>query len=681
LKTNKPKNKFAPFIATSFAVARLPGLSSLLEAPVLHRWSARNLPFCAGVIAWGRKPSAAFASEYASRHNLLLLRIEDGFLRSVGLGNQEPPLSIVVDDLGIYYDAASASRLEILINTPLTVPRQSRAQSLINAWKTARVSKYNYAREYARALPVPYILVADQTLGDASIQYGLADKTDFQRMLDTALQENPDCTIVLKTHPDVMLGRKQGHFNLSALADNPRIMLLGEDVHPVTLLEHAQAVYCVTSQIGFEGLLWGKPVHTFGMPFYAGWGLTHDHQPASERRMPVTLENLVHAALIDYPRYIDPETGMRCEPERLIAWMGLQRQMRERFPAIIDASGFSICKKPVVRRFFQGSSVLFDRNPAEIPEDATHVLWGRREIPDAGKAKIIRLEDGFIRSVGLGADLIQPLSWALDSRGIYYDANQPSDLEAILQNTVFDGALLKRAQRVRERLVAEGLTKYNVGATSWQRPDAGKSFADHEKIAPSMILVPGQVESDASIAFGAPNIARNLDLLKAVREANPQAYIIYKPHPDVVAGLRKKGLGEDDANRWCNEIVVDVSMGKILAQVDEVHTLTSLTGFEALLRGKKVVCYGLPFYAGWGLTEDVLRLERRSRNLTLDELVVGVLILYPTYISRTTGKFTTPERALDELLTWRENNPATLPWWRIAIRWFLKIEAMVKQYL
>jgi capsular polysaccharide export protein len=141
----------------------------------------------------------------------------------------------------------------------------------------------------------------------------------------------------------------------------------------------------------------------------------------------------------------------------------------------------------------------------------------------------------------------------------------------------------------------------------------------------------------------------------------------------VVAGLRKKGEGEDEAVRWCNEVVIDAAMGELLAAVDEVHVLTSLAGFEALLRGKIVACYGQPFYAGWGLTNDHAPLARRTRRVTLDELVAGALILYPTYVSRTTGRFTTPERALDELLDWRQKAKAGLPLWRRFLRLALRL--------
>jgi len=352
-------------------------------------------------------------------------------------------------------------------------------------------------------------------------------------------------------------------------------------------------------------------------------------------------------------------------------WQTWQQQMRRRFSAQVYARGFSAYKKPIVRRFFQGSKVIFDCLQTQMPPKATLIVWGRQAVSDweVQNCRIIRLEDGFIRSVGLGADLIQPLSWALDTRGIYYDATHPSDLEHLLQNHPFEAALLHRAQALRERLVGAGLTKYNVGISTWQRPLQIESA--------QVILVPGQVESDASLAFGAPGIRANVDLLKAVRQAHPDAYILYKPHPDVVAGLRQRGQGEDATGQWCDEVVVDVAMGKLLEQVDEVHTLTSLSGFEALLRGKKVVCYGLPFYAGWGLTDDVLSLDRRTRILTLDELVAGTLILYPTYISRTTGQFTTPELALEELLLWRQTSPV-LPWWRQLFRKLLKIELLLK---
>ncbi len=679
---------------TSRTLLRLPGLPSLLAAELTYLGCldirARRKRV-SGVIAWGRKPSAAKAEKAATGLGVPVWRLEDGFLRSVALGMTDPPLAIVLDDLGIYYDATAPSRLEALVARPLTDLQRLRAQALIMRWRAARVSKYNHAREsfppfpaampasdFAAPQPSPsgsrlpgaerYVLAIDQTLGDASIRYGLADASSFRAMLAAALAENPDCVVLLKVHPEVAAGSKKGHFDLVSAASNPRLRIVSEDVHPVLLLENAEAVYVVTSQVGFEGLLWGKRVRTFGMPFYAGWGLTLDDLEAPARRQPVALESLVHATLVDYSRYIDPETGQRCEVERLLDWMALQRRMRERFPPEIGALDFSRWKKSIVRDFFQGSRVRFADKADALPDQPMLVVWGRKAPVIAQQSgiqgtKIVRLEDGFLRSVGLGADLVRPLSWVIDRQGIYYDATRVSDLESQLQDICPDDALLTRAAALRARIVAAGLTKYNVGGVTWHRPQQ----------ALRVVLVAGQVESDASIQYGAPGVRTNMGLLQATREANPDAWLVYKPHPDVLARLRKAGKGEDEARRHCDEVLGDVPMGELLAAVDEVHVLTSLAGFEALLRGKKVVCHGQPFYAGWGLTEDVVLQPRRTRRLTLDELVAGALILYPTYVSRSSRRFTTPERALDELLAWRERGSATISRFGRLKRFFLRL--------
>ncbi|MES2017068.1 MAG: beta-3-deoxy-D-manno-oct-2-ulosonic acid transferase [Pseudomonadota bacterium] len=317
----------------------------------------------------------------------------------------------------------------------------------------------------------------------------------------------------------------------------------------------------------------------------------------------------------------------------------------EALPARVYAVGISLRKRGYVRRFAAEARVRFVRTVQAVPDGAVLLLWGSQPLPADVLARVqaVRLEDGFLRSVGLGSDLTQPLSWVLDRRGLYYDATRPSDLEHLLQNASFAQPLRARAARLRERIVASRITKYNVGAGAWQRP----------ALAARVILVPGQVERDASLKFGAPRIATNMALLQAVREANPDAWIVYKPHPDVVAGLRAGGDGEALAAQFCNDIVLDVGMDALLPLVDEVHLMTSLTGFEALLRGKKVTCYGLPFYAGWGLTTDIIPLARRTRALCLDELVAAALILYPRYVSRTTAGLISPEQALDELLAWR----------------------------
>lgn len=340
--------------------------------------------------------------------------------------------------------------------------------------------------------------------------------------------------------------------------------------------------------------------------------------------------------------------------------------MAPRLPALLHAHGFSWRKRAILRRFAAPAKVVFVRRASAVPARGSLLLWGSRPTPAGTRdtVRIIRVEDGFLRSVGLGADLVQPLSWVFDQCGIYYDATRPSDLENMLEHVEPDADLLARAAALRERIVASGLTKYNVGGGQWLRPAASRH----------VVLVVGQVESDASLQFGAPGIATNMGMLRAARAAHPNAWLLYKPHPDVVVGLRAQGVNERSAAEWCDEIIVDVPMGRLLAVVDEVHVLTSLAGFEALLRGKRVVCHGLPFYAGWGLTDDCLPAKRRTRRVSLDDLVTVALLMYPSYVAR--GKRAgaiSPEHALTELLTWRAAEGNRTRWWRKGLRHVLSI--------
>lgn len=648
----------------------IPTLAALLPEYRILPGDGDQLASASAVLAWGRKPSAERAALLARNAGLPVITVEDGFIRSVGTGDVDPPLSLVVDDLGIYYDSSCPSRLETLIAAPLSEAQSERARKLKALWCKERVSKYNAARCGGFQCNETAVLVADQTLGDASLQG--AGPEHFAAMLEAAKREYPLARILLKVHPEVASGRKKGHFDLDAMRRDPRVRVLDRDVHPADLLPSVKAVYVMTSQIGFDALLWGVQVHTYGMPFYAGWGLTVDACPPPARRGLATLDQLAYATLVAYTRYVDPETGKPCEPETLISWMGLQRRMRSRFPRHLKAVGFSRWKRPLVHDFMWGSQVTIVDDIASVEPRSPVLSWGRKS--DAALAAqgvdehdVIRIEDGFLRSVGLGAGKTRPLSWVVDGLGIYYDATRPSRLEHLLAHEGFTDAIRTRAADLRNAICRAGITKYNLPGTCWQRP------ADAERV----LLVTGQVEDDASIRYGAFRIHRNLDLLKAVREANPGAWIVYKPHPEVVAGTRK-GQGDLGATQaWCNEIITDVPFHTLLDLVDEVHVLTSQSGFEALLRGIPVTTYGQPFYAGWGLTRDLGISDtvraRRNRTLTLDELVAGTLIMYPTYVSLVTQRFTTPERTLYELQHWNAlQAPQENSGWLTLIRCWLQ---------
>jgi capsular polysaccharide export protein len=211
-----------------------------------------------------------------------------------------------------------------------------RARSLIAAWQAGGLSKYNHAPEYGGRLPNRYVLVADQTYGDLSVSAGLAEQASFVAMLQAALEENPNHEVLVKVHPDVLTHQKRGWISADMLTHS-RVRLIGDGSHPVRLLRNASMVYVVTSLIGFEALLWNRPVRCFGMPFYAGWGLTQDALPAPRRRGQATLEDIVFAAFVAQARYVDPRDGSPWQAEQAIAYMSEQRALRFGSPGQLQA--------------------------------------------------------------------------------------------------------------------------------------------------------------------------------------------------------------------------------------------------------------------------------------------------------------------------------------------------------
>ena len=111
------------------------------------------------------------------------------------------------------------------------------------------------------------------------------------------------------------------------------------------------------------------------------------------------------------------------------------------------------------------------------------------------------------------------------------------------------------------------------------------------------------------------------------------------------------------ALQWADHVEAHASVVSCIHACDELHTLTSLSGFDALLRGKPVTTYGLPFYAGWGLTTDMARAHpcfaRRTRRLSLDELVAGALLRYPLYWDHELQGATTCMAVLQRILVRR----------------------------
>jgi len=325
----------------------------------LARLSSRQLPQAGDVlVGWGLKANTRTIRAEAARLGLPYWHLEDGFIGYLGHpARGGHALSLVADDAGIYYDASAPSRLEQLIadEAGFDAALAARTERLIAAIRRFGITKYNcYA---SKELPVsmtsrlaadprPRILLVDQVAGDASIPGALADESDFLAMVEQARARHPGAQLLLRTHPDTRFGRKSG---VLAQQNLPDLEILAEPCHPHALISTVDAVYTVSSQLGFEALLLGKPVHCFGLPFYAGWGLTEDSR-ACPRRQTVSLTRLVAATLIRYPRYRDPILGRRCEVEEVVRLIANQSRPAPGWRRLYLV-GFSPWKRAFMRAF------------------------------------------------------------------------------------------------------------------------------------------------------------------------------------------------------------------------------------------------------------------------------------------------------------------------------------------
>jgi capsular polysaccharide export protein len=346
-------------------------------------------------------------------------------------------------------------------------------------------------------------------------------------------------------------------------------------------------------------------------------------------------EDLLGRALSQWS-YRDPFTGELIDIRTAIEICSSWRRLIDSNRDIAAAIGCAFWKRPQVEPLLWGGSgrVKFIRTARDAPRGRPVATWRARTSPQAlsvleqSGVPLIEIEDGFLRSQGLGADCVPPLSIILDRLGPHFDPRSPSELELMLQEGSFDSAMVERAARLRTAIVDAGLGKYERGGARVERPAGSRRH----------ILVPGQVEDDRAVQSGGCGLVSNLELLARVRAEAPDAFILYKPHPDVLAGHRRGSVPQRECLAYADQIVADISISSLIAMVDEVHVNTSLAGFEALLRGKRVTTYGVPFYAGWGLTRDLGPVpQRRTRRRTVDELVGATLLVYPRYLDPVTG--------------------------------------------
>ena len=490
---------------------------------------------------------------------------------------------------------------------------------------TAAMTPATSTAATSKAAPPPgYVLVLDEPAGTAP-------RADLLEALFLAREEHPGQRVLVLTPAEA------GQIRDGDL-DDTVARVAGAPLHD--LLDGAVAVYTVAAPLGLDAILAGHRPIVLGQPAYAGRGLTDDRGPITRASRPLTRAQFFAAAMILAPLWYDTHRDALASIEDAIsAEAALLRAAREDRGGYV-AAGMRRWKRVHTRRML-GGDVRFARTAGRgaalsLRLGRPLVLWGSAKAPDG--VTVLRAEDGFLRSSGLGARLVPPLSLALDDLGIYYDPGRESRLERLIATSgALPPAEIRRAEALIARIRAAGVTKYNI------RGDPGMELPE------TAILVPGQVEDDASILSGAGTVRTNLDLLRAARAANPGATLLYKPHPDVAAGLRPGRVSDAEIRAHADGIVTG-DPSRLLRPGVSVWTITSLIGFEALLRDVPVTTLGAPFYAGWGLTRDLGPVPaRRAARPGLAGLAHAALIGYPRYFDPKSGLPCPPEVAVERI--------------------------------
>jgi capsular polysaccharide export protein len=598
--------------------------------------------------AWAGAPAARRIAALAATRGLPFALLGEGVLRAPPRGDRPPPV-LSVTALRCSGPRSPVDRLD---PGRVLAARGWEGADLIARAQAARhrlVAERLGGPWWAGEEGLPAIEGAALVIADEAAD-GPPAPSVVAAMLAAALAENGAGKTV------VLASAERARRALRPLLDRAAAdgaAILTRPVDPWAAFERAARVYVAGGGTGFLALLAGREVRCFAPAFYSGWGVTGDDAALLRRPFRRSVDEIFAGACLLATRHLDPYRIAAAPFEDILDILSLWRRIETANRGIAVCVGMSFWKRrriadflcsaagaPPFRRSVRGALAAARRRPGgAVAVWASRLPRGLAEASRRHAIPLLRVEDGFVRSVGLGADFMPAASLVLDRRGMYFDPTRESDLEILLRETVFDARLIERARRLVALLVARGITKYNLpaGTIALAAPPGKRR-----------LLVPGQVEDDLSVRLGGGGIHGNLDLLGRVRAANPDAFILYKPHPDVEAGHRAGAVPDALARQFADVVIRGVSTASVLDGIDELHTLTSLAGFEALLRRRKVVVYGRPFYAGWGLTVD-LAMPPRARLLSLEELVAGVLILYPRYIDPATRLPCGPELVVERL--------------------------------
>ena len=241
----------------------------------------------------------------------------------------------------------------------------------------------------------------------------------------------------------------------------------GENANVVTgccdpwhLLGGAERVYAdAADELALIASIAGVPVRSVGTGSFGALDEGGSSQSA--------LLEIFRTAVVEPYGFVSPFGGESLSPDKAIELCAFWRNLVDKNRGIAAALGFATWKRSTIEPLLWAGSapVAFASSPRGDPAGRSVAVWksrvdtGRLAALERTGSPLVEVEDGFIRSVGLGADCVPPLSIVVDHLGIYFDPGRESDLERLLQDGGFAADLLDRAKAMRELIVSQGVSK------------------------------------------------------------------------------------------------------------------------------------------------------------------------------------------------------------------------------
>lgn len=630
------------YYSCSFGLFKNERLRKILNIKYYHRFVKKyDIADAKGFVVW--KKHLKKTKQLTSKYKQDILYLEDSPIATMHDKNgKKLQIGYYYSKMGWYYQSNNNIIESIIKNSnQITDSDIEYVQRCIEKIKNNKITKYNTfhtEKPFSRQENVAPIVVIDQNIDDFAITRNNNCAADFILMYKEALKKGNGRKIYLKSS-------KNGY--LKQFAHSSEVALIDFNVNIHDVLENVEDVYVVCSHVGFEALMHKKNVHCFGYSYYSGFGLTINYK--TQNIYPLSLEKIFYALYIQLSTYIINDiVKLDIVLEIIAINKKLFYEERDKRFFIVSTHFWHRLK---FYRFLYSRKLIYISN---IKALQTHNLnsndvvltWsiGKKQYTNFCQEQnipLFRMEDGFIRSVGLGSHFVQGHSFCIDKTNIYFNARRSNDLENELNNTEVLPTEIEQACNLIKIINKNQITKYNLPFDQKMPKEEIFMMQQIQKSTKRKILIIGQVANDKSVLHGCLIHSNIYDLLKQTRIKNPDKIIIFKNHPDCVLSFRAGKIQHKNLANYTDYVLEQITIDQVIDIVDEIHTFTSLSGMEGLIRGKEVYCYGSPFYSNWGLTHDVTEISRRLRKRTLEELVYLSYIKYPRYYDHQLNIFVT----------------------------------------